>query len=153
MFNAVEKQTGYTIFANKELLKGAKPVTAAAVDMPLLQFLDLVLTISRWTTRSAVKPFLLKINSLPVKGTGCCYTDIPPVTITGTVRSTESTPLEGATVSVKGSGQSVVTDAAGRYTISAEKNQTLVFSFVGYVGQEVADQGPRLLWMCHLKNQ
>ncbi len=42
VFNAVEKQTGYTIFANKELLKGSKPVTASAVNMPLVQFLDLV---------------------------------------------------------------------------------------------------------------
>src|SRR5690349_10000482 len=44
VFNAVEQQTGYTIFANKELLKGARPITAAAVDMPLLQFLDLIFT-------------------------------------------------------------------------------------------------------------
>ena len=47
-------------------------------------------------------------------------------------------PLEGATVSVKGAGQSAITDASGRYSINAEGNQTLVFSFIGFTSQEIA---------------
>src|SRR6478752_144801 len=41
IFTAVEKQTGYSIFANKELLKESKPVTVSAAAMPLTEFLDL----------------------------------------------------------------------------------------------------------------
>jgi TonB-linked SusC/RagA family outer membrane protein len=138
VFSAVEKQTGYTIFANKELLKGAKPVTAAAIDMPLLQFLDLVFKNQPMGYEISSKTIFIKDKPIVSEKQPVTTADIPPVSITGTVRSSEGTPLEGATVSVKGSGLSVVTDAAGNYTLTAEGIQTLVFSFVGYVSQEVA---------------
>src|SRR5688572_22743567 len=41
LFNAIEKQTGYTFFANKGLLKSTKPVTVSVKDMPLTEFLDI----------------------------------------------------------------------------------------------------------------
>jgi iron complex outermembrane receptor protein len=50
--------------------------------------------------------------------------------------------LSGASVSVKGAPASVLTDAAGRYSISVkDDNAVLVVSFVGYATQEVAAGG------------
>jgi iron complex outermembrane receptor protein len=47
--------------------------------------------------------------------------------------------LSGASVSVKGAATSVLTDAAGRYSIAVkDENAVLVVSFVGYATQEVA---------------
>src|ERR1700743_1038243 len=43
VFNIIESQTGYTIFANKGLLQGIKPVTISAKNMPVKDFLDVVL--------------------------------------------------------------------------------------------------------------
>lgn len=53
--------------------------------------------------------------------------------ITGVVkeRSTGQT-LPGVSVSIKGTTQGVVTDANGRFKINAKKDQTLVFSFIGF---------------------
>ncbi|MDI9861226.1 SusC/RagA family TonB-linked outer membrane protein [Flectobacillus roseus] len=53
--------------------------------------------------------------------------------ITGVVkeRSTGQT-LPGVSVSIKGTTQGGVTDANGRFKINAKKDQTLVFSFIGF---------------------
>lgn len=59
-------------------------------------------------------------------------------TVTGTVRDA-SGPLPGANVSVKGSSTGTTTDFDGNYSIDVPGNEaTLVFSFLGYVKQEVA---------------
>jgi TonB-linked SusC/RagA family outer membrane protein len=51
--------------------------------------------------------------------------------VTGTVTSTGGAPLQGVTVRVQGSDVRAVTDAAGRYRLSAPSDAVLVFSFVG----------------------
>jgi TonB-linked SusC/RagA family outer membrane protein len=59
-------------------------------------------------------------------------------TITGNVASAANTvPLSGATVIVKETKQSTLTDSSGNFTITASVGQTLQFSYVGYAGQEV----------------
>ena len=59
-------------------------------------------------------------------------------TITGTVTSaTDGTPLSGVSVAVKGTTRGAATDDAGRYSISATAGEILVFSYLGYVAQEV----------------
>ncbi|MEO8961904.1 MAG: TonB-dependent receptor [Ginsengibacter sp.] len=52
---------------------------------------------------------------------------------------TNGSPLNGATVSVKGTSNSTTTNANGAYSISVkDENATLVFTFVGYTTKEVA---------------
>ncbi|MFN7372767.1 MAG: carboxypeptidase-like regulatory domain-containing protein, partial [Cyclobacteriaceae bacterium] len=60
-------------------------------------------------------------------------------TITGKVTASEDgSPLPGVNVLVKGTTGGTVTDANGSYTVSVpSEGATLVFSFIGYVSQEV----------------
>lgn len=59
-------------------------------------------------------------------------------TVTGKVTSSaDNGPLPGVTVVVKGSTRGGATDASGKYSLTAPDNATLVFSFVGFVTQEV----------------
>jgi len=51
--------------------------------------------------------------------------------VTGTVTSTGGTPLPGVTVRVQGSDVRTLTDASGRYRITAPADAVLTFSFVG----------------------
>ena len=61
--------------------------------------------------------------------------------VKGTVRDANG-PLQGATVSEKGTAKQTVTNAAGQYTLSTSgPNATLVFSFVGYAPIEVNVSG------------
>jgi len=58
--------------------------------------------------------------------------------IKGTVTSADdNSPLPGAGVVVKGTNTGTETDFDGKYTITANKGDTLVFSFIGYTNQEV----------------
>ena len=58
--------------------------------------------------------------------------------VTGIVTSAEDrTPLPGVSISVKGGTTGTVSDAQGRYQLSAPANATLVFSYIGFTAQEV----------------
>lgn len=52
-------------------------------------------------------------------------------TVTGTVTSTGGAPLPGVTVRVQGSDARALTDASGKYRITAPADAVLTFSFVG----------------------
>ena len=58
--------------------------------------------------------------------------------VSGVVKDADGEPLIGVTVRVKGTQRGTVTDINGNYSIQASKNQTLVFSYVGYKATEVS---------------
>ncbi len=143
VFNIIETQTGYTIFANKGLLHGIKPVTISAKNMPVKDFLDVILkdqpidfVIENKTifikekTPATVSPAETSPPATP-----------PPIVITGTVTSSEGLPLQGATVTVKGTHISITTDENGHFTINAGSSQTLAISFVGYQSLDIPIKG------------
>src|SRR5688572_1052329 len=51
--------------------------------------------------------------------------------VTGTVTSTAGAPLAGVTVRVQGTDARAITDASGRYRLTAPPNAVLTFTFVG----------------------
>ena len=58
-------------------------------------------------------------------------------TITGIVSDDQGLPLPAATVLIKGTTNGTSTDFDGRYSITANTGQSLVFSYVGYANKEV----------------
>ncbi len=64
------------------------------------------------------------------------------VTVSGTVVSAEDgEPLPGVTVMLQGTNQGTATGPDGTYELTAPSDGTLVFSFVGYVRQEIPIEG------------
>ncbi|WP_431212988.1 TonB-dependent receptor plug domain-containing protein [Puia sp. P3] len=59
------------------------------------------------------------------------------IRITGTVTGTSGEPLAGVSVQVKGGVNGTSTGLKGEYSITAEENATLVFSYIGYADKEV----------------
>jgi TonB-linked SusC/RagA family outer membrane protein len=57
--------------------------------------------------------------------------------VTGTVSADDGTPLPGVTVSIQGTSKAVATDNSGNFSIDANANNTLVFSYVGYETKSV----------------
>jgi len=58
--------------------------------------------------------------------------------VSGKITQLDGSPLAGATISVKGSQQSVTTDKNGNYTINVpDANTTLVITFIGFAAREV----------------
>lgn len=59
------------------------------------------------------------------------------LTVTGNVKSTTGEPLIGVNVIEKGTTNGTVTDLDGNYTLRVAKGKTLVFSYIGFLSQEV----------------
>jgi len=63
-------------------------------------------------------------------------------TVTGTVTAKDDgTPIPGVTVKIKGTGNGVATNGAGKYSISVPPGGVLVFSAIGYVSVEGTPKG------------
>jgi TonB-linked SusC/RagA family outer membrane protein len=77
-----------------------------------------------------------------------------PLTVTGKVTDNSGAPLTGVSVMIKGSGNGTVTNIEGRYTLTAPtENSTLVFSYMGFVTQEVAVNGRKTIDVKLLESQ
>ena len=81
--------------------------------------------------------FLLMLFFLPFLALG------QRITVRGTVISVmeDNISLPGVTVIIKNTEQGTTTDINGTYRIEANANDTLVFSYVGMVSQEIPIQG------------
>jgi TonB-linked SusC/RagA family outer membrane protein len=136
VFGVIEKQTGYTLFANKGLLAGAKPVTASVSNMPLTNFLDLAFRDQPISYEISNKTIFIK-EKIPLKPSAdgnvpAAGKEVVLIDITGTVRGSDGSLLEGANISIKETRAASVATANGKFSIKAEPDQTLVISFVGY---------------------
>lgn len=77
---------------------------------------------------------MMLFSVMNVLGTG----SLQAKTVTGTVTSaTDQEPLIGVSVVIQGSGSGSVTDFNGNYSVKAEKGQTIVFSYIGFVTSKV----------------
>lgn len=61
--------------------------------------------------------------------------------ISGTVKDSQGNPLPGVTIVIKNTKKGVKTGADGKFVINANEGDVLVFSFVGFVSQEVSVSG------------
>lgn len=95
-----------------------------------------------WVKIVGLTFFQLAIVSIP-----CLESSAKPLPVTvyqqvkvsGTVTDESGTPLPGVAVRVKGENTGVVTDAAGKYSISIpDGSAILAFSYIGYTPQEIA---------------
>ncbi|QEC43340.1 SusC/RagA family TonB-linked outer membrane protein [Pseudobacter ginsenosidimutans] len=139
VFNAVEKQTGYVFFFDEDLLKIARPVTIDAVDLPLEKFLQKLMKDQpfRFLFQKRTIVISRKQSSLPPS-----FADTTPVvkmmTVEGVVFGENNQPLSEASVTVKSTGKSVITNVRGQFNIPAiPVNTVLVFSFIGYSPREM----------------
>ncbi|MBK3518889.1 SusC/RagA family TonB-linked outer membrane protein [Carboxylicivirga marina] len=57
--------------------------------------------------------------------------------MTGVVTDDTGEPIIGATVVIKGTTTGTITDFNGAYNVTVDKGQTLIFSFIGMVSQDV----------------
>lgn len=68
------------------------------------------------------------------------------VRVTGTIKDESGTLMPGVNIQVKGTSTGVISDDKGQYVVNVpDRNVTLVFSFIGYVTQEIALSGRDIL--------
>ncbi|MFN5334817.1 MAG: TonB-dependent receptor plug domain-containing protein, partial [Bacteroidota bacterium] len=80
-----------------------------------------------------------KIASLLLLLFTCALVYAQQKTVTGTITGEDGKPLSGATVSAKGSTESTLTDAGGKFSLNvSDKVKSVIISYVGLGTQEVS---------------
>lgn len=78
----------------------------------------------------------------------------PPVDISGTVTDAKGNALAGATITVKGSKNAIVTDQSGRFSLKGvADNAVLQISFSGFITEEVAAKNAKTITLREQVNQ
>jgi len=144
VFKNIKEQTGYFFLYNDEMLHDARPVTMNLQNAALKQVLDIAFkdqplsyTIDE-TTIIVQKKAKAIVATTVAEPTTLPTADIP---VKGVVRDENGQTLEGATVTVKGSGKATKTNSKGEFTIDVpNENAILVISYVGYEARELKAQ-------------
>lgn len=67
------------------------------------------------------------------------------ITLKGNVKDLTGEPIIGGSVLVKGTTNGTITDFDGNYTLNVPSSAIIVFSYVGYIPQEISVQGKTML--------
>ncbi len=143
VFTAIKKQTGYVVFYNHSDLNGTNPVTISVYDVPLREFLDIMLKDQPLAYKIEDKTIML-YKRMVVEEKKPVNKDIREVVaniIRGKVTNSQGEPLTGVSVVVKGTTTGTSTDESGNYSIDVPPNGTLVFSFIGFTTKEMPVNG------------
>ena len=143
VFSALEKQTGYAFFYNDADMKNASSVTVSLKETPLQSALQMILKTQPLDFTITGKTIVIspKVNSSTKKAENK-EISVPPFSIaddvSGLVTDGNGDPVEGITVTVKGTKIATSTDRNGYYILrNVPKDAVLVFSGVNIDKKEV----------------
>lgn len=89
--------------------------------------------------------FIRKFILLLIISTYCNISFGQGLSVSGTVTDIANNPMPGVTILIKGTTKGSITDINGKYSIKAENNDILVFSFVGYLPVEEKVNGRTII--------
>lgn len=133
VFSKVKEQTGFLFLYPESLMRAAKPVTIDAKALSLTAFLDEVFKTQPLAYSIKGKSVFILPVSPEKKDVLQLYAD----PVKGRVTDELGVPLAGASVMVKGTRMSAVTDAAGDFILDANVGDILIVTFVGHASREV----------------
>ena len=139
IFKQIEKQSGYQFFYNERLLNGARKVSIQIKDAGLLDALNMCFKDQPFTYVIIDRSIVVK-KADPVTPAYANAGLIPPsIDVQGRVVNEKGEPVEGVTVTVKGTRKATSTNADGEFTLTGiNENATLVFTAINVETYEVA---------------
>lgn len=147
VFEEIRKQTGVQFFYAVNTMQVAKPVSISVKNEPLEKVLEecfrdqeLTYTLSENTIIVKRKVLTPEVNDPPVP-----MPEPVNTVIKGQVTDEKGQPLNGVSVTVKGSTTGTVSDANGNYSISVPEDAVLVFSYVGFTNVEMRTSGRTII--------
>ncbi|MBB5438585.1 TonB-linked SusC/RagA family outer membrane protein [Pedobacter sp. AK017] len=133
VFRELKKQSGYGFMINREQVKMAKPVTINMNDDELEKVLNKCFEGQPFTYKLEGK-MIVVIDRKP----GQVKIDTPPLDVTGKIVDENGQPIVGATIKVKGTWISTISDNEGRFSLKNIGDNTLLeISYLGYQIKEV----------------
>lgn len=132
----IEKVSGYTFFYDATQTNVEQTVSLTAQNEEIRLVLRKMFNPTNLTFRFSKKQIVLTPKATETIKKGA------DKTITGLVTDEAGEPVIGATVTVKGTINGVLTDIDGKYTIKTKEGDILEFRYIGYnsVEQKVKDK-------------
>ncbi|WP_207516059.1 SusC/RagA family TonB-linked outer membrane protein [Longitalea luteola] len=140
VFREIEKQSGFIFIYGKSMIEKEAPVNLQVANASLTDVLNLCFrNLSITYTIEENKYIVVRPRPAPAA---------PPVVqaaarnpygdpIRGRVTAEDGSPLSGATVLVKNTNVTGLTDVKGVFMVNVNEGDVLVISFVGYESQEI----------------
>ncbi len=132
-FAEIEKQTQMSVDYNRDIIDVNKTVSIPQKAASLSEIMNALLQGTGCTY--AIKENHIVISTVSTPGADARRT------IVGTVTDENGEPAIGANLIEKGTTNGVVTNVKGEFSITVSPNATLVFSYIGYIDQEVRIKG------------
>jgi len=135
----IQNQTDYKFVYNDDQIKASQLVSVNVVAQPLPVVLDELLVKNNIAytinDKQIVLQYIAPVAPDSKTGVGGKTTG----TVRGTITDEEGVPLPGATIVIKGTKRSILSDINGKFEISDVSPQaTFEISFMGYKQKEVA---------------
>ncbi len=143
VFKAIEKQTGYMFFYDKDLIQKIAPINISIKDASLEEALSACIKDQQLTYTIVKNTIVIQARKLLISPTHVVVmniaTDPPPVEIHGRVVDLNGKPLQNVSIVIQGTKTGTTTDGDGRFTltIADDKIAVLEISNVGFQTQRV----------------
>jgi len=128
----IERKSSYRFLYNDETVKTGTKVDIEANNTPVTEILDNLFA-NRLLSYKILENNLVVITGKDV--------EVTETKVSGKITSSLGEVLQGVSVKVKGSSLGTQTDANGNFSLTVPDNAILVFSYVGYVTQELSVSG------------
>lgn len=127
VFEQIEKQTGYSIDYDENIIDINKTLPTGSVEGKTSEVLKEILKGTGCTFEISESHIILQKNS----------TKTGAKKISGIIHDSKGEALIGATVIVKGLKKGTVTDVNGKFTLDVPSNSILNISYIGYLSQQI----------------
>lgn len=136
VLKTIRSQTNYTFLYNSGLLKNAQPVSVSLEKATLEEALNACFENQNLTFKIIEKTVLIKRKEIGILDKVANY--LNAIDVKGKVLDEDGKPLPGATVQVKNTTKTVLTNEKGEFELKGvDEKATLVISFVGYTSKQV----------------
>jgi TonB-dependent starch-binding outer membrane protein SusC len=138
VFKEIQRQTAYKFVYTKEQLEGSSKVSIKVKGELLEAVLQLCFKDQPLTYTLSERHIIIRIKEKPVEST----TILQLPDIAGRVTNEQGEPLNGATITVKGTNKGTATNDKGEFVLQdVLPNAILIISNVGFQLQEIRLQG------------
>lgn len=136
VFASLEKQTPFVFLYTEPVLRSSKPVSISVEDVPLQNFLDDLFDMQphlKYSIRGRNIFIVPKLSLSPHLNDE----QLAKIPIRGRVVEDNGQPLAGASVTVKGSGNTEVTDGEGVFTCEVSEGDIITVTYVGHQTRQI----------------
>lgn len=146
VFSTVSKQTNYRFLYSDDVIKTSAPISVQVKNVSVEDFLDKVLNDKIYTYKIIAETITVNVKpGTKLTESARQSASTQQAIIRGSVKGTGGLVLSGATVKVLRTGLVRTTDADGNFQVSADGNDVLEVSYVGYRKANVRVQNRQLI--------